>query len=309
MLGAPAAHAGHVAVLVVPPFDPATFAGRGAVGLLVPGAGPSVSRESALAGLLRGKVRNSLLGGTPGGKPLIRVGGPPKAITIYLALPPRGMHANSRRYPIAIVGGGYRGLLVTDSTRVPGLVSVADVAPTVLALDDRRRPDIRWGQAPHRGQAPDRGQALDAARALERLDERIEEKGPARVAATWTVVVLILLLAVVAPHAAVLAFATALAANLVLGAAGITDPWTASLLIGAAVAAGAPILARAARSRTATGIVFAAVIAAYAVAMALDATTVALSPLGPTQNARFYGLSNLLATLLLVPALAGAVFL
>jgi hypothetical protein len=36
---------------------------------------------------------------------------------------------------------------------------------------------------------------------------------------------------------------------------------------------------------------------------------VALSPLGPTQNARFYGLSNLLATLLLVPALAGAVLL
>jgi hypothetical protein len=41
----------------------------------------------------------------------------------------------------------------------------------------------------------------------------------------------------------------------------------------------------------------------------VDERWVALSPLGPTQNARFYGLSNLLATLLLVPALAGAVLL
>jgi hypothetical protein len=51
------------------------------------------------------------------------------------------------------------------------------------------------------------------------------------------------------------------------------------------------------------------VLAAYLVAMAADERWVALSPLGPTQNARFYGLSNLLATLLLVPALAGAVLL
>ena len=53
----------------------------------------------------------------------------------------------------------------------------------------------------------------------------------------------------------------------------------------------------------------AGVLAAYLVAMAVDERWVALSPLGPTQNSRFYGLSNLLATLLLVPALAGAVLL
>jgi hypothetical protein len=50
-------------------------------------------------------------------------------------------------------------------------------------------------------------------------------------------------------------------------------------------------------------------IAAYAAAMALDATWVALSPLGPSQNGRFYGISNLLGTLLLVPALVGAAWL
>jgi hypothetical protein len=43
--------------------------------------------------------------------------------------------------------------------------------------------------------------------------------------------------------------------------------------------------------------------------MGVDESWVALSPFGPSQNARFYGLSNLLATLLLVPALAGAVLL
>jgi hypothetical protein len=48
------------------------------------------------------------------------------------------------------------------------------------------------------------------------------------------------------------------------------------------------------------------VLAAYLVGMAIDAAWVALSPLGPTQNARFYGISNLLETMLLVPALAGA---
>src|SRR5206468_8558013 len=36
--------------------------------------------------------------------------------------------------PIAVVGGGYRGVLLSSGTRVPGLVSIADVAPTVRAL-------------------------------------------------------------------------------------------------------------------------------------------------------------------------------
>ena len=50
----------------------------------------------------------------------------------------------------------------------------------------------------------------------------------------------------------------------------------------------------------------AALLAAYLGALAAEGTWVALSPLGPTQNGRFFGLSNLLETLLLVPALVGA---
>ena len=52
---------------------PLVMTTRGALGLLVPGAGPETSREQALAALVRGEVRNSLRGGSPDGKPLINV--------------------------------------------------------------------------------------------------------------------------------------------------------------------------------------------------------------------------------------------
>jgi len=48
------------------------------------------------------------------------------------------------------------------------------------------------------------------------------------------------------------------------------------------------------------------VLAAYLLVLGLDGPSVALSPFGPTQNARFYGISNLLETLFLIPAFAGA---
>ena len=113
---APAARAADVSVLVVPPFDPQQYAGRGAVGLFVPGAGETVTRAAALASLVRGKVEPSVLGGTPSGRPLIALGRRPGDVTVYVALPPAGRHPNTRRYPIAIVGGGYRGILTSSST-------------------------------------------------------------------------------------------------------------------------------------------------------------------------------------------------
>jgi hypothetical protein len=51
------------------------------------------------------------------------------------------------------------------------------------------------------------------------------------------------------------------------------------------------------------------IVAAYLVVLAVDGSAVALSPFGPTQNARFYGISNLLETMLLVPSLGGAYYL
>ena len=46
-------------VRIVAPFDPADYADRAAVGLLVPGAGPTVTREAALAALLRARTGSS----------------------------------------------------------------------------------------------------------------------------------------------------------------------------------------------------------------------------------------------------------
>jgi len=65
---------------------------------------------------------------------VIALAGRPGPITVYVALPPPGRRENARRYPIAIVGGGYRGILTSRSTRISGLVSLADIAPTIRVL-------------------------------------------------------------------------------------------------------------------------------------------------------------------------------
>src|SRR5687767_11134439 len=56
-------------VVVVPEYELGGIVG--AVGLLVPGAGPETSEAMARAALIRGEVRNSLRDGVPDGPPLI----------------------------------------------------------------------------------------------------------------------------------------------------------------------------------------------------------------------------------------------
>jgi hypothetical protein len=266
-------------------------ADRGAVGLLVPGAGPTVSGRSALASLSRGAVRNSLRGGLPTGDALIAVehanAVPRDGPAIVLALPRGGEQPNDRRYGIAVVAPGYEGLLTSSSTRIAGLVSVADVAAAALGGEGA------LGSRP----------AGDPVAALERLDRRIRDNGAARLAAALTAGAGVLLLAFLGKgRAAVLAFGTVLAANLALGALAVSEAWAAGLGTALAVAAAVP-LAHLLRSPLALGSALAALIAGYLVAMAADPALVALSPLGPTQNSRFFGLSNLLSALLLLPAL------
>ena len=135
----------------MPPFDPQAYAGRGAVGLFVPGSGQTVTRRAAVASLVRGKVEPSVLGGTPSGKPLIALGRRPADVTVYVALPPPGKHGNTRRYPIAIVGGGYHGILT----------SALDADPRAR-LDRRHRAD----GARARPTAGDPGSARARTRAL-----------------------------------------------------------------------------------------------------------------------------------------------
>ena len=159
----------------------------GAVGLLVPGAGSTVTREGALSSLVRGKVVSSLLGGKATGKPLIRLsaGRRRAAITIYVTLPPPGRSHNTRRYPIAIVGGGYRGVLCRDTTRIPGLVSIADVAPTAVALDAGQDAADPLARARTRR---DRDRSRD-------LDRRLRDAHDTRTAATIILVASTLVLA------------------------------------------------------------------------------------------------------------------
>ena len=130
-----------VAVVVVPSFAPEAYADRGAVGLLVPGAGATVSRERALASLVRGRVVSSLV--DLGGTTRLQLANAPARTTIYVALPPPGTHHNVVRYPVAIVGPGFRGLLTSPSTRIDGLVSLADIAPTAEAIAAGEVPPIR----------------------------------------------------------------------------------------------------------------------------------------------------------------------
>jgi hypothetical protein len=107
-----------VVVLVVPASDPVFRNPEAAQGLLVPGGGSTVSRRSARASLLRGKMGNAVVhGGVPTGAPKITLGSRPGRTTFYVALPPPGRHHNVTRYPIAVVGPGYRGLLTSTATR------------------------------------------------------------------------------------------------------------------------------------------------------------------------------------------------
>jgi hypothetical protein len=130
-----------------------------------------------------------------------------------------------------------------------------------------------------------------------------------RLPATILVCALVLLLALFAPAAAVPGFAAALLANLVLGLAGVSAFWAVLVVLALTVALGGPLVARFVRPPLALGLFLAGVVVAYLLALGIDGTTVALSPFGPTQNSRYFGLSNLLETMLLVPSLAGAALL
>ena len=251
------------AVRVVAPFPPERYAETGAIGLAVPGAGPTVTREAALRTLLTGKVASSLIGGPKHGRPLITLGHGPPPDTLVV-LPPRGKSENAR-YPIAVTPGP-RGVLTSDSTRIDGLVSLADVAHgdlEVVTVDD-------------------------PVATLERLEDRIERNDRIRLPLTVLVGGIAYIVALFAPRFAPRVLLVALAANLWLA-----GWWLVGLVALAALAL--PL-----------GVACAAVLAAYLVVLGLDPGAVALSPFGPSQAGRFYGVSNLLETMLLVPALIGA---
>jgi cytochrome c551/c552 len=283
----------------VPPGTIAKAHGReGAFGLYVPGAGSTVSQAGTVASLRRGKVENFLLGGKPGGKILVDVvpfgslsiSGP---ILAFVELPPPGEHPNTKRYPVAIVGPGYRGILTSKSTRIRGLVSIADIAPTLVALSEGRAPPIR--------SEPDR----DALADLQALDTRLTRVHHDR-GWTFTVVVLtVLLLAALAPRAAVLGGATATTSALLLSSFGATQLWL--VLAAMALLTAGLALAASARRRL-MPLVVAAFLVAFTAVLAVDPELSSLAVLGarPDGGGRFYGIGNQVETLLLPPVIAAA---
>jgi hypothetical protein len=273
------------------------LASRGAVGLLVPGVGPTTNRRQALAAMIRGAQMNARLGGVPSGPPLLApsfVSGTPTSTgVIVVALPPRGVPgANDRRYPIAVIGRGFRGLLRSPTTRIDGLVSIVDIAPTALG---------------HRRGALS---SVDSARPVESLaslDRQIHANNRLKLPALIVVACAVALLAAMRRRAAMTAVPAGLLVSILLGAAQVSsEPLILAVLMVGTIGGGV-WLGKVCRTDGRLLALIVGVLVVHLLLFAVRPEWVAVTPLGPTQNSRFWGIGNQLETLLLAPLLAGAV--
>jgi len=264
-----------------------------ALGLLVPNAGPRTSQADAFAGMVRGILYNARLA-RPTDSVLIRVVHtkhvPTAGPAIVVTLPPDRVVANGVRYPVAVLGRGYNGILVSRLTRVPGLVSMADVARTALGTENRLR-----SQA-----------SAHPLTRLAGLEARIGAARDTAMPGSVLVLGLLVLFAVFFPAGAPAALGAALALNLLLGWWGGDDAAAQVVGLGVATVVGGIVAPRVLRTRLALGAFLTGVVLAYAVAMAIHPPAMSLAPLGPELTSRFFGVSNLVEALLLGPALLGA---
>jgi hypothetical protein len=297
-----AAPSENAAVLVVAASSAVFSSPTAAHGLVVPGEGATVSRRSALASLLRGEMGNALVnGGIPGGSPKITLARRPGRVTFYVALPPAGKHHNVVRYPVAVVGPGYRGLLTSSATHLDGLIAIADVAPSVRALQAGKRPRIR--------SRPD----ADPLASLHRLDQRLDRAHDSRTGATLVLVGLMTVLGLAAlatrraalGRAAFVAAPTCLVVAVVLSAVGLTRPRDVIVVLAVASAALALAGGVLLRPKLPLALGLAAVFAFLYAVMWAKPEWNSLAALGPRPDGggRFYGVNNQVSTLLLGPAL------
>lgn len=285
-------------VFVLDRISNATFASlaeRGAVGLLRPGYGPTTNRRRALAELVRGTEVNERLGGVPKGDPLIDVSKarvfPNCDMCIVLQLPPRGAPtANDRLYRVAVIGRSFHGLLTSPTTRIPGLVSIIDIAPTALGHPG----GMSW--------APTRAAAGDVTH----LDAQIHGEDRLKYAGLFIAVAIVILFSLLGWSAARTAIPASLLASLSLGALHLTNEVAIVALFTTASALGALWLARVCRDDFALLGLIVAVLFAYMLVFVLQPGWAAITPLGPDQNLRFWGIGDQIATLLLAPLLMGA---
>jgi hypothetical protein len=288
--------------MVVPAGAPVFHSLGAAHGLVVAGEGATVTRRGALASLLRGKMGNAIIrGGLPAGEARISLATAPGRTTFYLALPPPGRHHNVVRYPIAAVGPGYAGILTSTSTRLPGLVSIADVAPSVEALRRGNRPRIR-------SEAED-----DPLPRLETLDQRLDRAHDSRVPAALVLVCLVATLGLLAlatrsallGRAAFLAAPTCIAVAVLLSALGVTGPAAAVTALGLAAGLLALLGGAVLRPALPLALGLAALFAFLFAVMWAEPEWNTLAVIGPHPDGggRFYGVTNQVETLLLAPAL------
>jgi len=243
------------------------WAHGGALGLLVPGHGVTVTRAGALAELAKQR--------------------PPAGVDVYLALPPPGRTHNIRRYPIAVVGPGFTGLLTSSATRVPGLVSIRDLD----RLSSQPDPDPRA--------------------TLRRLDRRLHQAHDARNGGILVVMFSGLVLAGLAlllrsawlARAGVLSIPAALSAALLISALGGSRPAATITALAVLTVAGALGLARLPLPAVVVGF-----LALYLVVLAAWPEVNALAIVGPHPDGggRYYGITNEVETLLLAPVLVAA---
>lgn len=286
---APAAAAQDVYVLVITGDQPAALLGRGATGLYVPGQGLYVSREEAL----------ERLGPLPQ-QPCGAIG--QCEFELFVSVPTLGPQRNDTRYEVTILGNGYRGILVSDRTRIPGLISISDIRDTVEALEAGRDPPLDWRESAH---------PLEELRDLDaRLSDARAAQGPATVALTLALIVLVAL--ALLTRSALLArcalFYPLAAITLALGASALhqVGPLITTVVVLAAVP-----LALVVAARVPLTLVIPVFLAAYGLVLALSPETNALMAIGPYpwSGSRFYGVNNQIETLLLGPALAAGVLL
>jgi hypothetical protein len=287
-------------VIILDRIDDATFAKlaqRGAVGLMRPGYGPTTNRRRAVAELVRGAEVNARLGGVPDGKPLINTNKlavfPNCRRCIVVQLPPRGRPVpNHRLYRVAVIGLGFHGLLTSPTTRIPGLISIVDIAPTALG-----HPRGAMSSTPARAAVSD----------LSRLGSQIHGEERLKYAGLFIAVGIVILLALLGWPAARTAIPAALLANLALGALHVTNEVAIVALFTVASAAGALLLARLCRDDLKLLGLIVFVLLAYLFVFARRPEWAAVTPLGPDQNLRYWGIGDQIGTLLFAPVLVGAV--
>ena len=109
------------------------------------------------------------------------------------------------------------------------------------------------------------------------------------------------------PRAATTAVPAALLASIALGAAQVTSQPLIVALLTIGTLGGGLWLARVCRTDRRLLALIVGVLMVHLVLLAQRPEWVALTPLGPTQNSRFWGIGNQLETLLLAPLLVGAI--